>query len=136
MTYTAVKTNTMPIPAEPAIIPVHLVGPSGATADLAVYVPWKDCNLVYAYTVTTVAEGNKGAVEIDLELNAASGTEIMTITVAQNAAVGAVNEASFTTKSAGQALTRSNSSKDAVNIEIAGITDNTWEGMLYMYFER
>ena len=136
MTYTAVKTNTMPIPAEPAVIGVHLVAPSNATADVPVYVPWKECNLVYAYTVTTVAEGNVGAVEIDLELNAASGTEIMTITVAQNAAIGDLDEATFTTLSASKALDREDTARDAVNNEIAGGTSNTWQGMLYMYFER
>lgn len=126
----------MPIPAEPAVLAVALTAPSNATADVLVYVPWKECNLVYAYTVTTVAEGNVAAVEIDIELNAASGTEIMTITVAQNAAIGDIDEATFTTETAGRALDRGNTARDAVNIEIAGGTSNTWQGMLYMYFER
>ena len=74
--------------------------------------------------------------EIDLELNAAGGTEIMTITVAQNAAIGDVDEASYTTESASENLDRTDTAKDAINIEIAGSASTTWQGMLYMYFER
>ena len=136
MTYTAIKSNTMPIPLEPALLSVHLTAPSNTTTDVPVYIPWKECNLAFAYTVTTVAEGDVAAVEIDLELNAASGTEIMTISVARNAAIGDIDEATFTTLSASKALDREDTARDAVNIEIAGGTSNTWQGMLYMYFER
>jgi hypothetical protein len=116
---------------------VHLVAPNNATGDIPVYVPWDSCKLVYAYTVTTVAEGNQGAVEIDLELDAASGSEIMSITVAQNAAIGDLDEATtYTTEAASENLGRKDTSRDAVNIEITGAASTAWQGMLYMYFER
>ena len=126
----------MPIPVEPAVLAVHLVAPSNATGDVLVYIPWDSCRLVYAYTVTTVAEANVAAVEIDLELNAASGTEIMSITVAQAAAIGDIDEATVITAAAQENLGRKDTSRDAINIEIAGGTSTLWQGMLYMYFER
>ncbi len=136
MTYSPKMSNTMSIPVEPAVICVHLVGPNTATVDIPVYVPWKECQLTYAYTVTTVAEGNVNAIEIDLELNAASGTEAMTITVAQNASVGDIDEATVTTASAAEHLGRDDTSRDAINIEMASAGATSWQGMLYMYFER
>lgn len=136
MTYTATKTNTMPIPVEPAVLSIHLAALSTSTLDIPVYVPWDSCRLVHAYTVTTVAEGNVNAIEIDLELNAASGTEIMTITVAQNAAVGDLDEATVTTAAAQLNLGRQDTSRDAINIELASAGASSWEGMLFMYFER
>jgi len=135
MTYSATHRNSMPVPVEPAVLAVHLVAPSGATGDVPVYVPWKNVRLTYAYTVTTVAEGNQGAVNIDLELNAASGTGMMEIDVAQNAAIGDLDEASVTTASACRNLGRHDTARDAVNVEITGAGSTTWQGMLYLYFE-
>jgi hypothetical protein len=129
----------MRVPCEPSILPIHLRAVGGSTLDLAVYVPWENCCLAYAYVVTTVAEGNKGTVEIDLELDAASGTEIMSIQVAKNAAVGDIAEASFTLgatgEKAGRNLNAEIAARDAVNIECASTAATTWRGMLYMYFE-
>ena len=75
MTYTPTRTETMPIPVEPAVLSVHLDG-GGGVVDVPVYIPWKHCKLVYAYTVTTVGEGNNAAVALDFELNAAGGTRM------------------------------------------------------------
>ena len=126
----------MPIPVEPAVLSVHLVAPNTATGDVLVYVPWKECQLTHAYTVTTVAEGNVNAIEIDLELNAAGGTEAMTITVAQNASIGDIDEATVTTAAAQVNLGRHDTARDAVNIEIASAGATSWQGTLFMYFER
>jgi len=136
MTYTRITPTTTQIPLEPAVLSVHLTVPTGGTAgDVPVYVPWKNCKLAYAYVVTTVAEGDKGAVEIDLELNAASGTEIMTITVAKNASIGDIDEATFSTQSAGENLHSDVSDRDAINVEVDGAATSTWQGTLFMYFE-
>lgn len=135
MTYSKIRRKTMPIPVEPAVLPVALVQVNG-TVDVLVYVPWENCRLAYAYTVTTVAEGNDADVGIDLELNAASGSAIGTITVAQNAAVGDIDEIASITEANAENLSATNSARDAINIEITGtVSGGTWEGMLYMYFE-
>lgn len=135
MTYSPTRTETLPIPVEPAVLAISLKAPSNATADVPVYIPWKHCKLVYAYTVTTVAEGNVGAVNIDLELNAASGSAMGEIDVAQNAAIGDIDEMTITGADACENLSSDDTARDAVNIEIAGGTSNTWVGMLYLYFE-
>jgi len=115
---------------------VHILGPDTGTKDIPIYVPWKNCSLVYAYTVTTVAEGNVNAVGIDLELNAASGSAIGTITVTKNAAVGDVHEVGTITRANAIALDRGDTSRDAVNIEITSAGTTAWQGTLFMYFER
>lgn len=137
MTYTRIMPVSMKIPVEPAVLSVDLVVPTGGSAgDVPVYVPWKNCKLVYAYVVTTVAEGNKGTVEIDLELNAASGTEIMSIQVAQNAAIGDLDEATtWTSEAAAKDLSSNNADRDVVNVEVDGTATSTWQGTLFMYFE-
>lgn len=135
MTYSPEKRDSMPIPVEPAVLPVHLVSISG-TYDVPVYIPWKGpLKLVYAYIVTTTAEGDNGNVEVDLELDAAGGTEIMTITVARDASAGDLDEASYSSEATASGLSRDNSSKDQINIEVTG-SAAVWTGMLYMYFEK
>jgi len=136
MTYTRIVEPTTRIPLEPSVISVDLTAATdGSASDVAVYVPWKNCKLAYAYVVTTVAEGNKGAVGIDLELNAASGTAIGTITVAQNASVGDIDElSSFTYEYAGENLHSNVSDRDAINIEVDGENTTTWVGTLFLYF--
>jgi hypothetical protein len=73
--------------------------------------------------------------EIDLELNAASGTEMMSITVAASAAVGDIDEATVSTPSACANLSRENADRDVVNIEVDGSTTGTGGVMLHMFFE-
>jgi hypothetical protein len=135
MVYTPNRRETMPIPAEPAVICVHLKAPA-SEGNMPIYVPWKHCQLSFAYTVTTVAEGNDAAVEIDLELNTAGGTEMMSITVAQNAAIGDIDEATVSNQAACEDLSSDDTARDAVNVEYSGTnTTGQWEGMLFMYFE-
>jgi len=124
----------MPIPVEPGVVSV-LVNNSAAETNIPVYVPWRSCKLSYAYTVCTTAVDTAGAMEIDLELNAASGTEIMTITVAANAAVGDIDEATFTSQAAGKNLSYDDAARDAINVEVDGSSTGTGQVMLYMYFE-
>ena len=135
MTYSKVRRKTMPIPVEPAVLAVALVQVNG-TCDVPVYIPWENCKLTYAYTVTTVAEGNDGTVGIDLELDAADGSAIGSIAIAQNASVGDIDEIGTITEANAENLSAIISDRDAINIEITGtVSGGTWEGMLYMYFE-
>ena len=135
MTYTRIAPTTTQLPLEPAVLSIQLAALAAGTAtDTPVYIPWKNCKLAYAYTVTTTAEGDKGAVTCKLELNAASGTEIGTVTIAKNAAVGDIDEIVFATESAGEDLHFDVSDRDAINIETDGVATTTWQGTLFMYF--
>jgi hypothetical protein len=135
MTYTRIVTPTTDIPLEPAVLTVDLVALSAGTAtDTPIYIPWKNCKLAYAYTVTTVAEGDKGAVTCKLELNAVSGSEIGTVTIAKNAIVGELDEIVFATESYGENLHSDVSDRDAINIETDGVSTTAWQGTLFMYF--
>lgn len=133
MVYSPTLNNSMPIPTEPGILSVHLEVAT-ATKDVAVYVPWKTCRLSYAYSVLTGSSTTTGqTVDVDLELNAAGGTEMMSINHAAGSAVGSVAEGSVTTKAACKNLDRANADRDAINIEHVGSIATTV--MLYMYFE-
>ena len=134
MTYTPVREKTMPIPVEPAVLSVHLDGGAGVV-DVPVYIPWKHCQLVYAYTVTTVGEGNNAAVYLDFELNAAGGTAMGDIDIAQNAAVGDIDEFVISDQDACENLSSDDPARDAINIELTDNASSTWQGMLFMYFE-
>jgi len=135
MTYTRIAPPTIDLPLEPAVLSIHLAALSAGTAtDTAVYIPWKNCKLAYAYTVTTTAEGDKGAVTCKLELDAAGGSEIGTVTIAKNAAVGDIDEIVFATEAYGENLHSDVSNRDAINIETDGVSTTTWQGMLFMYF--
>jgi len=124
----------MPIPVEPGVVSVYVPN-SAAETNIPVYVPWRNCKLSYAYTVCVTGIDTAGAMAIDLELDAASGTEIMTISVAASSSVGDIDEATFTSQAAGKNLSYDNTSRDAVNVEVDGSTTGTGAVMLYMYFE-
>ena len=134
MAYTSNYQPSMSIPVEPAVLgPIRLARAAG-DLNVPVKVPWKNCKLVYAYVVTTTVVATADF-EVDLELDAASGTEMMSITVANSgSAVGTVTEATLSNQEACEWLDRDNADRDTINIEAeasagAGVLD------LYMYFE-
>jgi hypothetical protein len=134
MTYTATKTDSIPIPVQPAWLSCYVLN-SASETNVPIYIPWRNCRLAHAYTVVVGVVDGDGAMEIDLELNAAAGTEMMTITVAASAAVGDIDEATVSTQSACENLSRDNADRDAVNIEVDGSTTGTGGVMLHMFFE-
>ena len=142
MTYKATNTATVPIPAEPMIL--HCMLHNADNENVPVYVPWKSCKLVHAYTtILTAIDAGTGTV-LTLELDAAAGSAMYTITVAASAAVGDIDEGtkpttiSYATWDANRGqLDRSNTSRDAINIDING--DGTGDAgtmWLTMYFEH
>lgn len=134
MVYSPTFNTTMPIPMEPAVLSCHITN-TAASTNVPIYIPWEYCQLDYSYTVTLVANDATGDVEIDLELDAASGTEMHSITIATStAAVGVIDEGTVTTQSACENLGRHNTSRDAVNVEVDGGATPTGSFMLYMYF--
>jgi hypothetical protein len=136
MTYTPKRTETMPIPVEPGVMCAYVKNHATAT-DTPVYVPWKNCQLSYAYSLCVEAcTATSAGTTIVMELNAASGTAMQTITIAAGAtAVGVLDEAAVTSQDACENLSSDNTSRDVVNLTIDGPTDADGAFMVYMYFE-
>ena len=134
MTYSRIMQNKCPLPVDPGVLCVHVPN-SASETNMPVYVPWKNCQLSYAYSVVAEAIDTAGAMEIDLELNAAGGTEMMTISVAASSAVGDIDEATVSSASACKGLTYDDASYDAVNIEIDGSAGASGSVNLFLYFE-
>jgi len=126
----------MPIPVEPGVLSVYVKNAATAT-DTPVYVPWKNCQLSYAYSICVDAcSATSAATTINLELNAASGTVMQGITVAAGAtSVGTVDEATVSNQAACENLSSDDAARDVVNVTIDGPTDADGAFMVYMYFE-
>jgi hypothetical protein len=133
MTYTRKLPNTSPLPVDPGVLCVHVPN-SASETNMPIYVPWKRCQLSHAYSVVSEAIDTAGAMEIDLELNAAGGTEMMSISVAANSSVGDIDEATVSSASACKGLSYDDSSYDAVNVEVDG-GGGTGSVNLFLYFE-
>ncbi len=124
----------IPLPAHPAVLSIPLTN-SAAEINIPVSIPWRSCQLSYAYAVVTTIIDTVGAMNIDLELNAAGGTTMMNIS-ATGATIGTVHEATVSSQSACEGLDSQDSDRDAINIEVDGSTTGTGAVMLYMYFEH
>ncbi len=98
-------------------------------------IPWQECKLVSArFDVTTAIDGD-GSMEIDIELNAAAGTEMMSLTATASAAVAAQYYGTVTSAVACNKLDRDDADRDKINIEVDGSTTGTGAGMLWLMFE-
>lgn len=135
MTYTASKLGSMPIPVEPSVLGPFRVANAATATDMTVYVPWKNCRLVYAVAYVTTAIDTVGAMEIDLELNAASGDEMMSLSVTAGSAFASIIEGTVSTAAACKNLDRDDATRYAVNIEVDGSTTGSGAVDLLMYFE-
>ena len=133
MAYTRKTNPGCPLPVEPQVLSIQLT--NGVTAkDYPVYVPWKNVQLTYAYSVCQTAVDTSGAMALKFELNAASGTSLGTMSMAASTAVGTVTD--WTAPSSYTRLSSDNTSIDAVNIEVDGGTGATGVMTVYMYFEK
>ena len=128
--FTSHDQNT-PVPCDPGVLCAYVAN-SSAESNVPVYVPWDNCQLVHAIAVVTgAAIDGTGAMEIDLELDAASGTEMMTISVAASSAVGDIDEVTISSRAACQNLKNGN----IVMIEVDGSADATGGANIYLFFE-
>ena len=134
MTYTPKRTETMPIPVEPAVISLNVKNSAAAT-DVPIYVPWKHCQLSYVYAVVTTAIDATGDMVVKFELNAASGTRMYNLTAAGSAAVGTAYDATVSTQAACENLSSDNTARDVVNIEVDGSSTGTGALQIFLYFE-
>ena len=73
--------------------------------------------------------------ELDIELNAAAGTEMMTLQVSAGTSVGVQDYATVTSAAACNKLDRDDSARDKVNIEVDGSASAVGAVMLTMMFE-
>ena len=128
MAYSRRMDVTRPGPGDPGVLWVYMQN-SAAETNCTVKVPWDDVELVYAYTYVATAIDATGDCEIDLELNAAGGTELGTITIAASGAVGTIDEA---TMSAARAPLGNGNS---INVEMDGSASAAGAVMVYLYFE-
>lgn len=135
MTYTAQKYNTQRAPCEPAVLGPIRVGPrSSSNTDIAVYIPWKHCRLVYAYAMIAVIPTTADQV-IDIELNAKSGTVMGSITITESgSAVGDVVDAVLVPEACNN-LDRDDTTKQMINLEIVAHTSGVGTADVYLYFE-
>ena len=132
MAYTYNKDKRCPLQCEPGVLSIRIPN-SAAEVNIPVYVPWKDVELMYAYTVCTTSIDATGHMEIDLEVNASGGTEIGTAQVAASSSPGDIDEFTIT---AGTRLDYADAGIDAINVEVDGSSTGTGAVQLYLYFEK
>jgi len=99
-------------------------------------VPWDNVKLVYAYTtfVSNISAGglDGGDCNIALELDAAGGTLLGNIIIADSASVGDVDEVDMTSVAAAKGLKDSN----VINVAVDGHGSTTLGAFnIYLYFE-
>lgn len=135
MTFTPKMKRKTPLFGDFVMVPVYVPN-SAAAGDMTVPVPGHQCQLSHAETCVVSEIDATGDMEIDLELNAASGTEMMTITVAASSVVGTIDTATVSTQSACVALSYDDTARDYVNIEVDGSASAAGAVMLYLFFEN
>ena len=113
----------------------HIRNIVSAEVNTLVPIPWENVRLVKAVACITEAVDNVAAWEIDLELNAAGGTEMMSISITKNSAVGTLFESTTTTESACQGLSAAIAARDAICIESDGSATPTGAANIFFYFE-
>lgn len=123
-----------PLDCDIKVMQAHVVN-SAAETNLIVPIPWENVRLVKWVGVVAEAIDATGGSEIDLELNAAAGTEMMTMTVAKSAAVGTVYEGTVSNQPALERLSASDSTRDAMNIEVDGSAAAAGSLNMIFYFE-
>lgn len=131
---TVITKDVCPVMGCPGVLPV-LLNNSAAETNVLVDIPWKNCRLAHAMAVVTTAIDGAGSMVVDIELNAAGGGDIMSLSATASAAVGTQYNATFDDATKGDSLDRDDSARDKINIEIDGSTTGTGQLMLYMYFE-
>jgi hypothetical protein len=110
------------------------VNNSAAETNIPIWIPWDEVDLDHITAVVTTIIDTTGAMEVDFELDAAGGTELMTISAAAAAAVGTEYDATVTTKAACNNLGRNQSARDRIVIEVDGSATGTGQLHIRMFF--
>ena len=131
MAYTPKRGNSMPVPVEPAVIPVYV---KAADTEILISIPWTNCQLVHMEGCFKTAEATDVGT-IDAELNAAGGTVMMSLAVSATQTAGSVAEATVSDAAAMKRLDRSSDDRGAINLAMAGSAAD-YDCIIYMYFER
>ena len=126
--------KTSPLDSDVKVLHAYVRNIVTAEVNMLVPIPWENQRLVKA--VACVAEAIAAtALEIDLELNIAGGTEMMSITIAKSSAVGQVLEGTVSNQSACERLGGKEGVRDAINIEKNDSAGSSGAVNLYMIFE-
>lgn len=126
--------KTSPLDNDVKVLHAYVTNTSAET-NVLMPIPWENQRLVKAVACVTEVIDNVADWEIDLELNAAGGTEMMSISITKNSAVGTIFESTVTTQSACERLGGREGARDAINIESDGSNTPTGTVNLYMIFE-
>ena len=131
MTYTYNKDKRCPLQCEPGVLSAKIQ--NADASNVPIYVPWRDVELVFAYTSISTAIDSGDGVAITLQKDASGGTTLGAITIAASAAVGDIDEATMTP---GTRLDYRDSGMDAVNVKVNGDASPAGAFNIYLYFER
>ena len=124
-----------PIFGEPGILgPIPLTNAATEFQTL-IDIPWKNCRLAEARFDVTTAIDSTGSMVIQMELNAADGTAMMTCSPSASAAVASQTYGTVSSAAACNKLDRDNADRDKINISVDGSTAAAGAGMLWLFFE-
>ena len=124
-----------PVFGLPGILGPILLTNNATEFQTLIDIPWKECKLVSARFDVTTAIDSAAAMNIDLELNIATGTLMMNVSVTAASAVAAQVYGTVSSAEACNKLDRDNAARDKINIEVDGSTTGTGAGMLWLMFE-
>ena len=126
-------TKTSPLDNDIKVIHTVVRNVTCAVTDTLIPIPWEDVRLVKV--IASITEAVAAITwELDFELNAAGGTEMMTMDITKSSAVGAIFEGTVATQAACENLSAKDLARDAINIENTG-TGKTGAANIYFIFE-
>ena len=125
--------KTSPVDGDIKVIHQVIRNITCAVTDTLIPIPWEDVRLVKI--IASISEAVDAVTwELDFELNAAGGTEMMTMDITKSSAVGAVFEGTLASLAACSNLSAKDVARDAINIENTG-TGKTGAANVYFIFE-
>ena len=138
MTITTTLNPKCPLAGANLAVVSQLVARSSANQDYPVPVPSKACRLIRAEAITTTVVATAD-MTIDLELNAAGGSAIGTITVATSgSAIGTIDTLEWAdmTQANAKSLSLDDSARDYINLEVNSHATGAGGAMVHLFFER
>ena len=131
--FTPDRKNSLFVPVEPTVLS-QVVTCAAATAglDFLVPVPWENCKVTHVESKVLSTLDTAADHTITLELDAAGGSTIATLTLTAGDAIGSRDTATVDA-TYGDNLSRSNGTRDAININAVGGAASMVQ--VDMYFE-
>lgn len=131
--FTPERENSQFVPVDPAVLSqIVTCAASTAGLDFLVPIPWESCKLTHVESKVLSTLDTAADHTILLELDAAAGGTMATLTIAASGAIGTRDTATVDA-TYGDNLSRSNGSRDAININAIGGAASMVQ--VDMYFE-